>query len=119
LDVMEPLPGHYIHVPGAPILPLIRAAFSGPLFANGGYDRDSAIRLISSGGANAVSFGIPFISNPDFVERITVGASLNAADAETFYVGEHRGYIDYPTMTAGADAPDAYKPLSLAQASRH
>jgi N-ethylmaleimide reductase len=119
LDVMEPLPGHFIHVPGEPILPIIRATFKGPLFTNGGYDRDSAERVIAAGEADAVSFGVPYVGNPDLVERMRAGATLNASDPETFYVGEDRGYADYPTMNEGPSPLGAHRALSLAEASRH
>ena len=80
LDVMEPLPGHFIHVPGEPILPIMRAEFKGPLFTNGGYDRDTAEQVLAAGQADAVSFGVPYIGNPDLVEKMTAGAALNASD---------------------------------------
>ena len=38
--------------------------FTGSLLLNGGYDRDSAEAVVSSGAAHAVSFGASFIGNP-------------------------------------------------------
>jgi N-ethylmaleimide reductase len=119
LDVMEPLPGHFIHVPGEPILPIMRAEFKGPLFTNGGYDRDTAEQVLAAGQADAVSFGVPYIGNPDLVERMTAGAALNGSDPETFYVGEDRGYADYPTMKQGPSLLGEHRSLSLGEASRH
>ena len=49
--------------------------------------------------ADMVSFGKPFLANPDLVERFRTDAELNAADEQTFYGGDETGYTDYPTMT--------------------
>ena len=48
--------------------------------------------------ADGISFGRPFISNPDLVHRIAVGAPLGPGDAETFYSGGAQGYVDYPRL---------------------
>ena len=50
--------------------------------------------------ADAISFGRPFISNPDLVERLKLDAPLNPPDVRTFYGGDDRGYTDYPTLGA-------------------
>lgn len=47
-------------------------------------------------GADLISFGRYFISNPDLVERFRNRWELATPDAETFYEGGDRGYIDYP-----------------------
>lgn len=77
---------------------LARSVFSGTLITNGEYDRDSAERIIASGGADLVAFGRPFIANPDLPERFRVGAALDEGDHATFYGGDERGYIDYPSL---------------------
>lgn len=76
----------------------LRSAFGGPYVANGGYDRDSAVAAIVAGNADLVSFGAPFIANPDLVNRFRIGAQLNAADRATYYAGGTRGYTDYPAL---------------------
>jgi N-ethylmaleimide reductase len=76
-----------------------RGQFHGVYIANGGYDRERAIAAIDSGHADLVSFGRPFLANPDLVARFHTGAPLNAADRATFYGGDARGYTDYPSMT--------------------
>jgi N-ethylmaleimide reductase len=43
-----------------------------------------------------VAFGKSFISNPDLVERIRLGASLAEPDYSTFYTPGPKGYTDYP-----------------------
>jgi len=45
-----------------------------------------------------VTFGRPFIANPDLPERFRQNAPLNAWDDSTFYGGDEHGYTDYPTL---------------------
>lgn len=76
-----------------------RAVFRGPLMANCGYTRETAEAAITSGAADLVAFGRPYISNPDLVERFAAGAALNPDAAQsTWYAGGEKGYIDYPVM---------------------
>ncbi|MDI1360525.1 alkene reductase [Methylotenera sp.] len=63
---------------------------------NGGYDLARAESALSSGYADAVSFGRLFIANPDLPVRLSLHGPLNVPDTETFYGGGNRGYIDYP-----------------------
>ena len=49
---------------------------------------------------NAVSFGAPFIANPDLVERFAQGHPLADGDRDTYYAGHAEGYTDYPAFTA-------------------
>jgi len=79
---------------------LIRQHYSGPLVLNSDYTPEGAAADVDSGRADAISFGRPYISNPDLVERIRVGASLspNVGVPETWYFPGEAGYIDYPTL---------------------
>ncbi len=45
-----------------------------------------------------------FISNPDLPERLRRNLPLNRYDRSTFYGGDGRGYIDYPTHAELAPA---------------
>ncbi|MHA7968534.1 alkene reductase [Rhizobium sp. CAU 1783] len=65
---------------------------------NNGYDREMAIEAVASGRADIVSFGKPFISNPDLVRRLKENAPLNEADRATFYGGGAEGYTNYPKL---------------------
>ncbi|MEU5269784.1 alkene reductase [Streptomyces hygroscopicus] len=56
------------------------------------------LRLVDDGLADILSFGTLFISNPDLVHRLRLGAPLAEADKTTFYRGDHRGYTDYPCL---------------------
>src|SRR5471030_2434741 len=46
-----------------------RKVFHGPLMGNCGYTKETAEKAIADGHADLISFGRPFISNPDLVER--------------------------------------------------
>jgi N-ethylmaleimide reductase len=77
----------------------LRDRFDGDWMVNNGYDREMAMKTITSGRADLVSFGRLFMANPDLVERLSEDAPLNALmDPKTFYGGGAHGYIDYPTL---------------------
>jgi N-ethylmaleimide reductase len=76
----------------------LRAIYKGNLIRNNGYDFVSATAAIHSGAADAIAFGRLLLANPDLLERFRRGAPLNAPDYEKLYVGEEKGYTDYPTL---------------------
>jgi len=78
----------------------LRERFDGIYIANGAYDQPRAQQTISSGDADMIAFGIPFLANPDLPERFRLNAELNEADQATFYGGDVHGYTDYPTLEA-------------------
>jgi N-ethylmaleimide reductase len=73
-----------------------RERFEGPLIANFGFDKASANGVIESGQADLVSFGKPFIGNPDLVRRLREDLPLNESLPQTYYQGGAEGYVDYP-----------------------
>ncbi len=75
-----------------------RAAFPGVLVGNMGYSPADAAEAVVSGMLDAVAFGHHYVSNPDLVERVRVGASFAEPDAATFYSQGPAGYTDYPTL---------------------
>lgn len=77
-----------------------RKQFKGAYIANLAYDKARGNAAIASGHADAVAYGVPFIANPDLVQRFRVDAPLNEADASSFYGGSEKGYIDYPFLKA-------------------
>lgn len=87
-----------LHADAPHIAPLFRHSFTGPLISAGAYNPGSAAHAVDNGQADAIAFGRLFISNPDLVERIGQGASLNAADRSKFYGGTAQGYTDYPRL---------------------
>jgi N-ethylmaleimide reductase len=85
-------------VPGAFDLQLLRQAFDGCYIANNGFDRALALATIESKRADLISFGRPFIANPDLVERLRRNAPLNEVDRAHVHAGGALGYTDYPTL---------------------
>jgi N-ethylmaleimide reductase len=76
----------------------MRKLCKSPYMANLSYDKARGNAAIASGHADAVAYGVPFISNPDLVERFRQDAPLNEADSSSFYGGTEKGYTDYPTL---------------------
>jgi len=83
----------------------LRKRFKGAYVANNGYDFELANKVLAAGEADLIAFGKLFIANPDLVERLKLGAPLNAPDKATFYGGDAKGYTDYPALEA-ADAAE-------------
>jgi N-ethylmaleimide reductase len=79
---------------------LFRPHWPGVLIAAGGYDGVSASRSVASGQTDAIAFGRLFIANPDLVDRIRIGAPVNAWNRATFYGGLDIGYTDYTALAA-------------------
>jgi N-ethylmaleimide reductase len=103
LEVREPQPGGSFGEPEhPPIAPAMRKAFPGPFILNSGYTPASAQAALDQERADAVSFGRPFIANPDLVRRIESGTELQQAIAATFYTQGPDGYVDYPGVEAVA-----------------
>jgi N-ethylmaleimide reductase len=74
-----------------------RTVFAGPLIGNCGYTQETAEAAIRNGHADLISFGRPFISNPDLVERFAHGWPLNPlADVKVWYSFDAVGYTDFP-----------------------
>jgi N-ethylmaleimide reductase len=80
------------------IIDAMRSGFKRTYIGNGNYTAEEARERISAGLCDLVSFGRPFISNPDLPQRFRQGAPLNEYDPGTFYGGDERGYTDYPAL---------------------
>jgi N-ethylmaleimide reductase len=76
----------------------LRKHFNDAYMANLGYDKARGNAAIASGHADVIAYGVPFIANPDLVERYRTDAALNEADGNTFYGGDAKGYTDYPFL---------------------
>jgi N-ethylmaleimide reductase len=117
--LLAPLGLAYLHVidpapQGAPLTAALRAAYRGTLIVNGGYDRRSAESALAAGHGDLVSFGAPYVSNPDLVERFAEGAPLAEPDRATFYTGGASGYADYPMRDGTVWADEHAAPLARA-----
>ena len=75
-----------------------RLMTSVPIIVNTGFDRLKANSAIAAGHADLVAFGVPFIANPDLVERLRSDAPLNKPDPSTFYGVGPKGYTDYKVL---------------------
>ncbi|WP_316819350.1 alkene reductase [Pedobacter nyackensis] len=97
----------YIHIAeadweNAPVMPVefkeaYRKAFNGTLIYTGKYSKERAEEAISKGWADLISFGRPFIANPDLPYRLQNNLSLNEPDRTYFFGGGTKGYTDYQT----------------------
>ena len=85
-----------------PVSPEIRKVFTNPLVLNQEYTLETAQADIASGLADAISFGRPYISNPDLVERLRAGAAVAPDNFKTWYSPGAEGYTDYPTLETEA-----------------
>ena len=82
-----------------PVAPAIRQAFKGALVLNSDYLGSTAQAALTAGEADAISFGRPYIANPDLVARLCdPDAPLNDPDPTTFYSAGAPGYTDYPAL---------------------
>ncbi|MEM9002317.1 MAG: alkene reductase [Cyanobacteria bacterium P01_F01_bin.86] len=81
-----------------------RPLYQGNLMVNWDYDQTKGNAAIASGNADLVSYGKLFIANPDLPQRFQLNAPLNEPDPSTFYGGDERGYLDYPTLEEQAVA---------------
>lgn len=76
-----------------------RKLYKGTIIANLGFTFESGNQIIADGKADLVSFGMPFIANPDLTERFQSSWSLSEADPSTLYIAGEKGYNDYPKAT--------------------
>ena len=83
---------------------VVRKIYTGPLVLNSDYTAEEAEADVTSGRCEAISFGRPYISNPDLAARIAAGAEWapNKGAPQTWYLPGAEGYIDYPTMEEAA-----------------
>ncbi|MDX5594404.1 alkene reductase [Pseudovibrio sp. SPO723] len=112
LEKMAPLKLAYIHfsenistyteVPES-FREKVRQIYPAPIMVAGKLTQEKAQALLDKNHADLVAFGQPFITNPDFVDRLRNGIALTPVgyDAHaTFYGGDEKGYTDYPVAAA-------------------
>lgn len=75
-----------------------RPLYKGTIIINKGFTRETGNEVIENGDADLVAYGVPYIANPDLVERFAQNAPLNIPDKDTFYATGPKGYVDYPTL---------------------
>jgi N-ethylmaleimide reductase len=98
----------YLHLLGSPgtideriaVFSRYRAHYRGSIVANLGFTQELGNEILDRKIVDAVSFGAPFIANPDLVERFAQSYPLAEGDRDTYYAGQAEGYNDYPAFTA-------------------
>jgi N-ethylmaleimide reductase len=99
LELREPGPeGTFGRSDVPPVAPAIREVYTGPLVLNSDFGPETARAALAEDRADAISFGRPFISNPDLPERLRTGAPLAGDDRATWYSQGPEGYTDYPAL---------------------
>ncbi len=93
LHVVEDLREFGGHTVPGEFISALRAEFTGSPILNGGYDASRAARRIENGSADLVSFGRPFIANPDLIHLLRTGAPEMGPDPSFFYTPGRKGYI--------------------------
>ncbi|MCA8002604.1 alkene reductase [Burkholderia metallica] len=96
---------HVMHHGNEALLADLRARWNGMLILNRpGRTRDAIGADLKTGLADLEAYGQMVLANPDFVTRLKTGAPMNDAQRETFFGGDARGYVDYPTLDGAAAA---------------
>jgi N-ethylmaleimide reductase len=98
LELREPGPeGTFGKTDVPPVSPAIRKVFTRPLVLNSDYSKEKAEAALAGGVADAISFGRPFIANPDLPQRFAKGLPLVAnTEMATWYSQSREGYLDFP-----------------------
>ena len=102
LQRVDPMGLAYLHVIRMPQLGLdniglAQANYRGAMMVNESFDRDEAESVLDE-QIQAVSFGWPFIANPDLVRRYREGLALSQMNPKTLYTPGEAGYTDYPAL---------------------
>jgi len=103
LQAISPMGLAYLHVirmasTGLDNFAMAEHYFKGSLVFNDSFNAEEANHFVKNGRCAAVSFARPFIANPDFPERIRIGADLAKFDPKRLYTPGPEGYSDYPTL---------------------
>ncbi|MEV4611085.1 alkene reductase [Kitasatospora sp. NPDC049258] len=95
---------HLLEGPDRDLTARLRKAWPGTLVLNPFTYPEAtgpdALALIEDGVADMIAYGALFLANPDLPARLAAGGPFNPPDPATFYGGDHRGYTDYPTLSA-------------------
>lgn len=92
----------YLHVlqtvlPGT--FELLRPLYPGTFAVCGGFTKESGNAALSSGLADFIVYGKPYIANPDLPKRFATSAALATADPSVFYSPGPKGYTDWPAAS--------------------
>lgn len=73
----------------------MRQDFKGTIIMNTGLTKEIAEEILDKKYADLFAFGVPFIANPTFVEKLKNNEPLAQPQQEFFYSGGTQGYITY------------------------
>ena len=76
----------------------LRTSYPGHIVTAGGFTQETGNQALAEGWADAIAYGVPFLSNPDLPARFSKNAPLNTPDEATFYASGPKGYTDYPSL---------------------
>ncbi|PJZ71376.1 alkene reductase [Leptospira perolatii] len=71
---------------------------NGLYILSGGYDVLRSDSDLKGGRGDLIAFGRNFISNPDLVDRLRKGQTLENPNPDTFYTPGPKGYTDYKVL---------------------
>lgn len=77
------------------ILKIIKNRFKGTVITGGDIDNSEKAASVLNKGYDLIYVGRPYISNPNFVEKIKLNKELVAPNADLFYSSEAEGYTTY------------------------
>lgn len=97
LHILEPANGteNFMTSSVPNIAPLLKKEYSGLFILNGALNQENGQSHLTTGTADAIAFGMPFIANPDLVFRYQHRTELASPDQETFYTDGEEGYTTY------------------------
>jgi 2,4-dienoyl-CoA reductase-like NADH-dependent reductase (Old Yellow Enzyme family) len=78
-----------------PLAAELRPFFKGPLILNSDFDGARAQAALDAGIGDAVSFGRPFIANPEFPAALREGRALARDDMATWFTKGREGYLNH------------------------
>ncbi len=73
----------------------IKNTFEGTIITGGNVSSVATADAVLNDGFDLAYVGRPFISNPDFIERLENGTALTAPNPETFFGVDAVGFTDY------------------------
>lgn len=73
----------------------MREDYNGTIIINTGLTKEVASEILDKGYADIFAFGVPFIANPTFVEKLEKDIPLTQPNPDYFYTGGAEGYITY------------------------
>ncbi len=90
---------HLVHSGDEALLRRVRDAWPSALFVNRARrPREEIADDVDADLADVATVATFALANPDLVNRLQIGAPLNAPERATFYGGDERGYTDYPFL---------------------